>query len=304
MALLNRKKNRIKEDRLTNTVINIILVLIGLICLYPIWFVLIASISNPSAIANGEVIFLPKDITFKAYEAIKNYPEIFLGYRNSLFYMFFGTGITLLGILPCAYALSRKELVGRKFWNILIVISMYFSGGIIPTYLLHKTIGWLDTVWVLVIPGLFTAYFLILARSSFESMPESLREAAMIDGADDFRYFIQFVVPLSKAMIAVIFLFSALRWWNEYMRFLIYIDTPEKQSLQVVVNQIMTKLSSALSGAAAAGGATSAEVMEAMLIRELLKYSVVVITALPFCLLYPFVQRYFNTGVMIGAVKE
>lgn len=304
MALLNRKRNKIKEDRVTNTVINIILILIGLLCLYPIWFVLIASISNPSAIANGDVIFWPKDITFKAYEAIKDYSEIFLGYRNSLFYMFLGTGVTLIGILPCAYALSRKELIGRKFWNILIVISMYFSGGLIPTYLLHKTIGWLDTVWVLVVPGLFTAYYLILARSSFESMPESLREAAMIDGADDFRYFIQFVIPLSKAMIAVIFLFSALRWWNEYMRFLIYIDTPEKQSLQVIVNQIMTKLSSALSGAAGAGGATSAEVMEAMLTRELLKYSVVVITALPFCLLYPFVQRYFNTGVMIGAVKE
>lgn len=299
MALFRKSKNKIKEDVTTNLVINTLLVIFGLMCLYPIWFVLIASISNPTAIAEGQVLLWPKDITFKAYEALKTYPEIFLGYRNSLFYLFFGTGITLAGILPCAYALSRPELVGRKFWNLLIVISMYFSGGLIPTYLLHKTIGWLDTVWVLVMPGLFVAYYLILARSSFQSLPESMREAAMIDGADDFRYFWQFVLPLSKAMIAVIFLFRALGWWNSYMNFLIYIDTPEMQSLQVIVRQIMTKLSSALSE-----GATITEQLEAERIKELLKYSVVVITALPFCLLYPFVQKYFNTGVMIGSVKE
>jgi len=299
MALFRKRNNKIKEDIATNFVINTLLIIFGLVCLYPIWFVLIASISNPTAIADGQVLLWPKDITLKAYEALKMYPEIFLGYRNSLFYLFFGTGITLIGILPCAYALSRPELVGRKFWNLLIVISMYFSGGLIPTYLLHKTIGWLDTVWVLVMPGLFIAYYLILARSSFQSLPESMREAVLIDGGDDFTYFWKFVIPLSKAMIAVIFLFRALGWWNSYMNFLIYIDTPEMQSLQVIVRQIMTKLSSALSE-----GATVTEQIEAEKIKELLKYSVVVITALPFCLLYPFVQKYFNTGVMIGSVKE
>jgi len=181
----------------------------------------------------------------------------------------------------------------------LIVISMYFSGGLISTYLLHKSIGWLDTIWVLVTPGLFTAYYLILARNSFESLPEAMREAAFIDGADDFRYFIQFVIPLSKAMIAVIFLFRALGWWNSYMQFLIYIDNPELQSLQVIVNQITTKLSSALTD-----GASIDEAIAADKTKELLKYSVVVITALPFCLLYPFIQKYFNTGIMLGSVKE
>ena len=300
MARIKKKKSTaIKQDVGVNLVIHIILILIAILCMYPIWFVLIASISEPSAIANGDVILLPKKITFAAYAALSKYPEIFMGYRNSLFYMFFGTGITLVGILPCAYALSRKELVGRKLWNTLIVISMYFSGGLISTYLLHKSIGWLDTIWVLVIPGLFTAYYLILARNSFESMPEAMREAAFIDGADDFRYFLQFVLPLSKAMIAVIFLFRALGWWNSYMQFLIYIDTPELQSLQVIVNQITTKLSSALSD-----GATMGEAIQADKTKELLKYSVVVITALPFCLLYPFIQKYFNTGIMLGSVKE
>lgn len=299
MKRFKKNRNKVKQDVGINLVIHIILIIFGLLCLYPIWFVLIASISEPSAIANGDVILWPRKITFAAYEALSKYPEIFRGYRNSLFYMFFGTGITLVGILPCAYALSRRDLVGRKFWNTLIVISMYFSGGLISTYLLHKSIGWLDTIWVLVIPGLFTAYYLILARNSFESLPEAMREAAFMDGADDFRYFIQFVIPLSKAMIAVIFLFRALGWWNSYMPFLIYIDTPELQSLQVIVNQITTKLSSALTD-----GATIDEAIAADKTKELLKYSVVVITALPFCLLYPFIQKYFNTGIMLGSVKE
>jgi putative aldouronate transport system permease protein len=176
---------------------------------------------------------------------------------------------------------------------------MYFGGGMIPLYLLHKSIGWLDTIWVILIPGIFAAYYIILARSSFESMPEAMREAAFMDGADDFRYFLQFVIPLSKAMIACIFLFSALGWWNQYMRFVLYIDNPNLQSLQVIVRQITAKLSSALSG-----GASIDEALAAEKTKELLKYSVVVITALPFCMLYPFIQKYFNTGVMIGSVKE
>lgn len=299
MGVFKKRKNKVRQDVIINFIIHLLLIIIGCVCLYPIWFVLIASISNPAEIADGNVLLLPKEITLEAYAAMKNYPEIFLGYRNSLFYLFAGSFTTLVGILPAAYALSRKELIGRKFWNILIVISMYFGGGMIPTYLLHRTIGWIDTIWVLLVPSLYTAYYLILARSSFQELPETMREAAFIDGASDFRYFFQFVIPLSKAMIAVIFLFSALAWWNNYMKFLIYINTPELQSLQVVVQQITAKLSSALSG-----GATIDEALAAEKTKELLKYSVVVITALPFCMLYPFIQKYFNTGVMIGAVKE
>lgn len=298
MSLFQKIKTRLKSDAMIDLIIHIVLIVIAIVSLYPIWFVLISSVSNPSAIADGEVLLLPKELTLEAYAALKQYPEIFIGYRNSIFYLVAGSAITLFGTLPAAYALSRKELIGRKVWNALMVFSMYFSGGLIPTYLLHKSIGWLDTIWVVLIPSVFAAYYIILARSSFESMPEAMREAALMDGADDFRYFLQFVLPLSKAMIACIFLFSALGWWNQYMKFLIYIDNPNLQSLQVIVNQITTKLSSALSG-----GATIDEAIAAEKTKELLKYSVVVITALPFCLLYPFIQKYFNTGVMIGSVK-
>lgn len=294
-----RRKNRVKQDVAVNIVIHVLLIVIALACLYPLWFVIIASISDPARIAVGDVLLLPKQITFDAYAKLREYSDIWVGYRNSLIYLFVGSFINLFGILPAAYALSRRDLVGRKFWNILIVVSMYFSGGMIPTYLLHNAIGWINTPAVLLVPALFNAYYLIVARSSFQTLPDSLRESAYIDGASDFRYFLQFAIPLSKATIAVLFLFNALSWWNEYMRFVIYIDDPQMQSLQVIVQQITSKLTASLSG-----GGTIDEVIQAEKTVELLKYSVVVITALPFCLLYPFIQKYFNTGIMIGAIKE
>lgn len=300
MALFKKKKSqKIKQDVGTNIVINIFLIVAGLVALYPIWFVLIASVSDPNLIASGKVLLIPRNISFEAYKKLKDYPEIFIGYRNSMFYLFAGSFITLAGVLPAGFALSRKELVGRKMWNFLIVFSMYFGGGMIPVYLLHKSIGWINTIWVMIIPSLFVPYYTILARSSFQSLPESLYESARIDGASDFRYFFQFAIPLCKAMVAVIFLFSALSWWNNYMRFLIYIDNPDLQSLQVIIRQITAKLTSALSN-----GVNAGEMLQAEKTKELLKYSTVVITALPFCVLYPFIQKYFNTGVMLGAIKE
>lgn len=300
MALLKKKKSKkIKQDVATNLVINLFLIIIGVVSLYPIWFVLIASVSDPNLISSGNVLLIPREISFDAYKELVKYPEIFVGYRNSLFYLFAGSFITLAGVLPAGFALSRKELVGRKLWNFLVVFSMYFGGGMIPVYLLHKSIGWINTIWVMIIPSLFVPYYTILARSSFQSLPESLYESAKIDGASDFRYFFQFAIPLCKAMVAVIFLFSALGWWNQYMRFVIYMDNPDLQSLQVIIRQITAKLTAALST-----GVNSGEMLAAERTKELLKYSTVVITALPFCLLYPFIQKYFNTGVMLGAIKE
>lgn len=299
MILKRKNPQKIRQDVGTDLVINIFLILAGLVALYPIWFVLIASVSDPNLIAAGEVLLIPRNISFEAYKKLKDYPEIFIGYRNSLFYLFAGSFVTLAGVLPAGFALSRKELVGRKMWNFLIVFSMYFGGGMIPVYLLHKSIGWINTIWVMLIPQLFIPYYIMLARSAFQSLPESLYESARIDGSSDFRYFFQFAVPLCKAMVAVIFLFSALAWWNNYMRFLIYIDNPDLQSLQVIIRQITAKLSSALSNSTSSG-----EMLQAEKTKELLKYSTVVITALPFCILYPFIQKYFNTGVMLGAIKE
>lgn len=293
------KAKKIREDRGVNFVLNLILTIIAIVSLYPIWFVIIASISDPAAIIAGEVFLIPKQITFSAYEALLDYQEVLLGYRNSLLYMVGGTLVALIGTLPAAYALSRRELKGRRVLNFLVVISMYFSGGMIPTYLLNRSIGWINTIWVMLIPVVFNAYYIILARSSFEGMPEELHESAVMEGASEFRYFLSIVLPLSKAMIAVIVLFSALSWWNEYMRFVIYIDNPEIQSLQVFLRQITQSLTASLTDS----GVSFEQFLEAQKTQSLLKYSIVVITALPFCILYPFVQKYFNRGVMIGAVK-
>jgi len=287
-----------KSDKFTNTVITILLILLAFLFLYPIWFVVIASFSDPAAIAAGEVLLIPKNFTLAGYKKILEYKSLWQGYGNSLFYLFFGSFVTLVVTLPAAYALSRKELRGRKVINTMFIISMYFSGGLIPTYLLHSTIGWIDTIWVLIVPSALSVYYMILARSAFEALPESLYESVLLDGGDDFHYFFRFALPLCKATIAVIFLFSALTWWNEYIRFVIYIETPEMQSLQVMIRQITNELTASLSDTASLGA--SIEVQKQM---ELMKYCVVVIAAIPFVILYPFIQKYFNKGVMIGAVK-
>ena len=179
---------------------------------------------------------------------------------------------------------------------------MYFSGGMIATYMLHTTIDyyipWMDTPWVMIVPPAMAVYNMIIARTSFESLPPALQEAAEVDGCSHFRFFFQFALPLCKATIAVLFLFTALSWWNEYMRFVIYIESPELQSLQVIVRQITETLTSSLDETASA-----AEIAEELRKQQLLRYSVVVVVALPFVMLYPFVQKYFNKGVMVGSVK-
>ena len=293
-----KRKTKIKNDVGINIVINIILILTAVVIMYPLWFVIIASISDPSHIAAGNVILFPRGITFDAYKALLDQKQLLIGYRNSILYMFGGTFTMFVVTLPMAYALSRKKLYGRRFINFLVVFSMYFSGGLIATYLLHCEIGWLDTIWVLIVPSTFQAYYLILARSNFESLPESMYEAASIDGASDFRYFISFVLPLSKAIIAVLFLFSALKWWNDYMRYQIYISNPNLQSLQVFIQQITSVLTQTVSEGA------PEHIAEQRRMAELLKYSVVVVSSVPFCVIYLFVQKYFNKGVMIGAIKE
>ena len=294
-------KRRTRVDRITDYVFNILLILIAIVSLYPLWFVIIASISDPMQIAEGNVLLLPKGIDFSAYKGLLDNSRIWEGYRNSLLYLFGGTFCMLAVTLPAAYALSRRQLKGRRVINFIFVISMYFSGGTVATYLLHDAIGWINTVWVMVIPAALNVYYMILARSAFENgLPDALYEAATIDGADDFRIFFQFALPLAKATIAVLFLFSALSWWNEYMRFQIYVSDPSIQSLQVVIREITDTLSSSLTDT----GMSTAEIIAQQREQELLKYAVVVVAALPLCLLYPAVQRYFNQGVMVGAIKE
>lgn len=295
-------KRKSRFDRGVDLIINIFLVLIGIACIYPIWFVLVASVSNPNAIGRGEVVLWPVGFTTSGYEMLFDFPDLWVGYRNSLLYLFGGSFLSLAITLPAAFALANSRLVGRKIINTFFIICMYFSGGLIATYMLHTTIDyyipWMNTVWVMVIPSSMAVYNMIIARTSFESLPPALQEAAEVDGCSHFRFFFQFALPLCKATIAVLFLFTALGWWNEYMRFVIYIESPELQSLQVIVRQITEVLNQALDSTVSAG-----EIAKQMERQQLLRYSVVVVVALPFVMLYPFVQKYFNKGVMVGSVK-
>lgn len=294
------KKRRGMQDKAVDMIFAILLVVIGIMMIYPLWYVIIASISEPMAVASGKVLLWPVDFTLDGYKRMFEYKEILLGYRNSVFYLFFGSFVSLAVIIPAGYALSRKQLQGRRGLNFLFTISMYFSGGLIPTYLLHRSIGWINTIWVLIIPAALNVYNLFLARSFFESsIPNALYESAKLDGATDYGFLFRIAIPLSKAIIAVIFLFSALQWWNEYMRFVIYIDNPKLQSLQVIIRQITQELSEFDTEML-----SQIEIQNIQRNKELLKFSVVVIAALPFAIIYPFVQKYFNQGVMVGAVKE
>lgn len=294
------RKRRGMQDRTVDIAFAVLLVVIGIMLIYPLWYVIIASFSEPSAVAAGNVIFLPAKFTLDGYAKMFEYTEIWIGYRNSLFYLFFGSFVSLAVVIPAGYALSRRRLQGRRTLNFLFTISMYFSGGLIPTYLLHRSLGWINTIWVLIIPAALSVYNLFLARSFYESsIPEALYESAKLDGATDYQFFFRIAIPLSKAIIAVIFLFSALAWWNDYMRCVIYIENPNLQSLQVIIRNITQSLTEFETQMM-----SPAEILVMTRNKELLKYSVVVIAALPFAIIYPFVQKYFNQGVMVGAVKE
>jgi len=301
---LKKKANRIKgmgNDRVTDAVINILLVIIALVCLYPLWFVLIASFSDPSAISRGEVILWPVRMTTAAYEGLLQRPEIWVGYRNTIFYTVTGTIWTLICTVPTAYALSRQRLPGRKFINLLFLISMYFTGGIIPSFLLLNSLGWIDTVWALIIPGGITCYNMIITRSFFMgNVPEDLYDASRIDGTSYTGFFLRVVLPLSKAIIAILSLFAIQRCWNTYMSAVMYIQSGELYTLQQVIQNFLNQANAGLKELEASDPeAFRNKMME----QQLLKYSIVIVSIVPLILIYPLIQKYLVKGIMVGAVK-
>ena len=299
-----KRSNKIKglgNDRVTDAVINIILAIVAFVCLYPLWFVLIASFSDPSAIIRGEVFLWPVNITTAAYEGLLERPEIWVGYRNTIFYTVTGTIWTLICTVPTAYALSRPRLPGRRLINLLFLITMYFSGGIIPTFMLVNSIGWVDTVWALIIPGGITCYNMIITRSFFTgNVPEDLYDASRIDGTSYTGFFLRVVLPLSKSIIAILSLFAIQRCWNTYMTAKIYIYSGELYTLQQVIQNF---INSANAGLQELQATDPTEYLRKMREQQLLKYAIVIVSIIPLILIYPFIQKYLVKGVMVGAVK-
>ncbi len=292
------KLKKSREDRLFDIVVYFVSAVLIFLTLYPMYFIVIASVSNPTLVSSGQIMLLPREISLKAYRQLASYSQLWTGYRNTVLYVISGTAVSLAVNIPAAYALSRKKMYGHKFFTVYYLIPMFFTGGLIPTYLAVRDFHLLDTFWVMVVPFSVVTYYLIVARTFFEnSIPEELWEAAQLDGSGYMGFFWKIVLPLSKAVIAVIALWTAVGQWNGYFNALIYIRSPELQPLQIILRNILISnqtISSMTTGAAA---------VEAKQMADLVKYAVIVLSSAPIMCMYPFVQKYFNQGVMIGAVK-
>lgn len=289
-------------DKVFGIVNGILLGFITLLIVYPIYFVIIASISDPTYVNLGKTLFFPKNITFLGYQKIFEYSEILSGYMNSIKYTVLGTCINMIVCIPCAFALSRKELPWRRFINIFFVFTMYFGGGLIPGYLLIKDLHMINTVWALVIPGALNVYYMIVARSFFQSnIPDELFEATKIDGGSYTTFFFKVVLPLSKSIIAVMVLYHALGHWNSYLTALYYIRDYTKFPLQLVLRNMTAALTN--DGASVNASMDAAAIAEAIKSEQSVRYAVIMVASIPVFLMYPFAQKYFVKGVMIGSVK-
>ena len=287
-----------KGDLLFNRLVYAIAVIIMIIIIYPLYFIIVASFSDPSAVSTGKVWLYPRGFTLDGYKALLANESIWIGYRNTILYALAGTFISLAVNIPAAYALSRKDLVFGKALTFYFLITMFFSGGLIPTFLTVQGFGLYNTFLVMVLPFSVSVYNLIVARTFFLSnIPGELREAAEIDGCGNLRFFFSIVLPLSKAIIAVIALWSAVGHWNSYFNALIYLRDSSLYPLQLILRNIL--VSNQMQSAMGTGEAAQIALRTASLIR----YAAIIVSTLPIMCVYPFLQKYFNQGVTIGAVK-
>ena len=281
-----------------------VMTLLLLIMLYPLYYIVIASVSEPYDVAMGKVFLKPSGFTLEAYRNVIENRKIWVGYRNTVYYTLFGTLLNLGLTLPTAYVLSKKQLMGRTFFSWYFLIPMYFGGGLIPTYLLVKSLRLINTPVVIVIMGGLSIYNMIVTRTYFtNSIPEELYESARIDGANEFVGFFRIALPLAAPIIAVMTLYYGVARWNDYYTALIYVSKARYQPLQLVLRSILIMNESALVDA----GNLSSEEMELMARRaymaEAMKYSIIFIASAPLLAAYPFVQKYFVRGIMIGSLK-
>ncbi len=297
-------KNAIRDsrgDRILNWCITVILVVIMILVAYPLYLTVIASFSEPAYISTGRVFLFPRGLNVDAYKLLLDTKEIWIGYRNSIFYTVVGTAFHMIVTTMAAYAVSKNNLPGRGFFNVFFIFTMYFTGGVIPTYLVLRQYKMINTIWCMLLPGVFGPYNMIICRNYFESsIPGEIYESAEIDGAGHIQTFLKFAVPLAKPVLAVMLLNYAISTWNTYFNAMIYITNDNIQCLQVFIKRITaTAVSSLESGT----GLTTEVIVETVRKTQLLKYAVVVVSSVPMICLYPFIQRYFVQGIMLGSVK-
>ncbi len=286
-------------DRVFNILIYAVLTMVLLIVAYPLIYVLSASFSSPYAVSTGKVMLWPVDFSLEGYIAVFKTPQILPGYRNTIFYTALGTLISVAITMIAAYPLSRKDLPGRNFFMFLFSFTMIFSGGMIPMYIQVRDLGMINTIWAIVLVGSLSVYNMIITRTFIQSsIPGEILEAAHIDGCSDAKYFFSMVLPLSKPVIAVITLFYAVGQWNSFFSAFLYLQNQDLFPLQIVLRDIL------LANTIDASTINDPELAIAKQgMAELLKYSLIVVSAVPVLCVYPFVQKYFVTGVMIGSIK-
>ncbi|WP_212980887.1 carbohydrate ABC transporter permease [Paenibacillus azoreducens] len=287
------------SDRLFTIANYTVLTLIMIIVLYPLVYVVSASFSSSSAVLSGRVWLWPVEPTLDGYRAVFKNGMVVRGFMNTLFYTLAGTGINLLFTVLAAYPLSRKDFRGRNIFMLLFVFTMMFNGGLIPTYLLVKNLGMIDTVWSMLIPAALSVWNVIIMRTYFQTtIPGELLEASQLDGCTDFRFLLRIVLPLSGPILAVIALFYAVGHWNQYFNAMIFLKRAELYPLQLILRDILVQNEINID---MLGDAKTAAARQGL--RELLKYSLIVVTSVPLLVVYPFVQKFFVKGVMIGSLK-
>ena len=288
-----------RQDKIYYAVMGVLVTIFMVLVLYPLIYIVSSSFSSGTAVTTGKVVLWPVDFSLQGYKEVFANEDILVGYRNTIFYTVVGTFINVCITLVTAYPLSRRDFAGRNFFSFLFSFTMMFGGGIVPSYLLLKDLHMLNTVWALLIPGALSVYNMLVMKSFMQnSIPTELLEAAQIDGCSDARYFFKILVPLSKASIAVIALYYAVGHWNAFFNALMYIHDRELIPLQLVLREILVSNKMDMSMV------TDPELMEAKNgMADLLKYALIVVSTVPILCVYPFVQKYFVKGVMIGSVK-
>ena len=299
MSVKTARKVRLsRSDRVYYGIVYTLITLLTLAVLYPLMYVVSASFSSGRAITSGKVFLLPVEFSTYGYESVLNYKSIWVGYRNTIFYTVAGTAINIAVTLLCAYPLSRKGLRGKGFFTFLFSFTMIFSGGMIPSYILMRDLKILNTVWAMLLPGAMSVYNMVVTRTFFQStIPGDLLEAAKIDGCSDIQFFTRIVMPLSKAIIAVITLYYAVGHWNAYFNAFLYLNSKELYPLQIYLRQVLVL------GDIDADLADEEMLLQLQNLRDVLKYAIIVISTAPLLCAYPFVQKYFVRGVMIGSLK-
>jgi len=295
------KASKIKEtrgDRIIDVVNVCLLGAVLITALYPLLYVTSASLSDPMEVLNGNLVLLPRGFNTEAYREIFKSKSITTGYVNTIRYTFFGVLTNLCMTVACAYPLSQKDLYGRNVLTLVFAFTMFFNGGLVPTYLIVRSLGLINSMWALILPGSISMWNMIIMRTFFSNnIPYELHESAYIDGCSDIRMLTYIVLPLSAPILAVMVVFYGVSHWNSYFSALVYLTERQKYPLQLVLREIL------ITDQAALASGDSQSVYDMMMMAEKMKYAVIVVASVPVLMLYPFAQRYFVKGVMIGAIK-